>query len=320
MKISREVKVGALVLSGIVLFIYGFNYLKGKDLFNPSDTFYTEYNNVEGLVPSTPVTINGLKVGKVTGIGFKGDGSGKLSIELMVDSNFEFSKNSKAELYETGLIGGKAIAIIPAFDGAETAEDGDFLEGRVKAGLTELVNQRLTPLQEKIEIMMVGADSLLSNINDVFDAKTKENLRASVAGLNDVMQNFKSTSSSLKTLVALNQEKLNTTLDNVENISSNLSKTTNELAEADLKQTIKVLESTIQNFNGISAKINSGEGSIGKLLKDEGLYDNLEGASLQLEQLLQDMKLNPKRYVHFSLFGKKPKRYDAEGNEIKDED
>lgn len=320
MKISREVKVGALVLSGIILFIYGFNYLKGKDLFNSSDTFYTEYNNVEGLVPSTPVTINGLKVGKVTTIGFKGDGSGKLSIQLMVDSNFEFSKNSKAELYETGLIGGKAIAIIPAFDGAEKAEDGDVLEGRVKAGLTELVNQRLTPLQEKIEIMMVGTDSLLSNLNDVFDAKTKENLRTSVAGLNDIIQNFKRTSSSLNTLVVQNQGKLDTTLKNVENISSNLSKTTNELAEADLKQTIKTLESTIQNFNGISEKINSGEGSIGKLLKDEGLYDNLEGASLQLEQLLEDMKLNPKRYVHFSLFGKKPKRYDAEGNEIKDED
>ena len=320
MKISREVKVGALVLSGIILFIYGFNYLKGKDLFNSSDTFYTEYNNVEGLVPSTPVTINGLKVGKVTAIGFKGDGSGKLSIQLMVDSNFEFSKNSKAELYETGLIGGKAIAIIPAFDGAEKAEEGDVLEGRVKAGLTELVNKRLTPLQEKIEIMMVGTDSLLSNLNDVFDAKTKANLRGSIAGLNDVIQNFKRTSSSLNTLVAQNQEKLDNTLKNVENISSNLSKTTNELAEADLKQTIKTLESTIQNFNGISEKINSGEGSIGKLLKDEGLYDNLEGASLQLEQLLQDMKLNPKRYVHFSLFGKKPKRYDAQGNEIKDED
>lgn len=320
MKISREVKVGALVLSGIILFIYGFNYLKGKDLFNSSDTFYTEYNNVEGLVPSTPVTINGLKVGKVTAIGFKGDGSGKLSIQLMVDSNFEFSKNSKAELYETGLIGGKAIAIIPAFDGAEKAEEGDVLEGRVKAGLTELVNKRLTPLQEKIEIMMVGTDSLLSNLNDVFDAKTKANLRGSIAGLNDVIQNFKRTSSSLNTLVAQNQEKLDNTLKNVENISSNLSKTTDELVEADLKQTIKTLESTIQNFNGISAKINDGEGSIGKLLKDEGLYDNLEGASLQLEQLLQDMKLNPKRYVHFSLFGKKPKRYDAQGNEIKDED
>ncbi|MFS4481675.1 MlaD family protein [Hyunsoonleella sp. 2307UL5-6] len=318
MKISREVKVGALVISGIVLFIYGFNYLKGKDLLNSSDTFYTEYQNVEGLVPSTPVTINGLSVGKVTEIDFKGDGSGKLAITLMVNSDFEFSKNSRAELYETGLIGGKAIAIIPAFDNAENAKDGDKLSGTVKAGLTDLVNQRLTPLQEKIEVMMVDADSLLSNVNEVLDVETKVSLRSSISGLNDIIQNFKKTSNSLNGLVASNEEKLSNTLENVDKISANLSKTTDQLAEADLSQTIKSLETTIQNFNTISAKIENGEGSIGKLLKDEGLYNNLEGASLQLEQLLEDMKLNPKRYVHFSLFGKKAKRYDAEGNEIKD--
>lgn len=318
MKISREVKVGALVISGIVLFIYGFNYLKGKDLLNSSETFYTEYQNVEGLVPSTPVTINGLSVGKVTEIDFKGDGSGKLAITLMVNSNFEFSKNSRAELYETGLIGGKAIAIIPAFDNAENAKDGDKLSGTVKAGLTDLVNQRLTPLQEKIEVMMVDADSLLSNVNEVLDVETKVSLRSSISGLNDIIQNFKKTSNALNGLVASNEEKLSNTLKNVDKISANLSKTTDQLAEADLSQTIKSLETTIQNFNTISSKIENGEGSIGKLLKDEGLYNNLEGASLQLEQLLEDMKLNPKRYVHFSLFGKKAKRYDAEGNEIKD--
>ncbi|WJJ95316.1 MlaD family protein [Algibacter luteus] len=320
MKISKEVKTGILVLLGIVLFIFGFNYLKGQNLLSSSLTIYTSYNNVEGLVPSTPVTINGLQVGKVTSIGFKGDGSGILQIELSVDSDFKFSKNSKAELYETGLIGGKAIAIIPAFDGAENAQKNDFLEGSVKPGLTALVNQRLTPLQEKIEIMMVGADSLLNNINEVFDEKTKANLRASFAGLNDVIQNFKNTSNSLNSLMASNEEKLNNTLANVDNISSNLNKTTSQLANANLEETIKNLESTIQNFNNISNKIKNGEGSIGKLLEDDGLYNNLEGASLQLEQLLEDMKLNPKRYVHFSLFGKKPKQYDAEGNEIETKD
>jgi len=296
LKISREVKVGALVISGIVLFIYGFNYLKGKDLFSASDTYYTEYGNVEGLVPSTPVTINGLRVGKVTSIGFKGDGTGKLTIELMVNSDFEFSKNSTAELYETGLIGGKAIAIIPAFDGAEKAEDGDFLKGEVKPGLTELVNRRLTPLQEKIEIMMVGTDSLLSNINDVFDAQTKANLRSSISGLNDIIQNFKEASKSIDLLVASNEKKLNSTLTNVDNISSNLSKTTEQLAEADLKQTIETLEATIQNFKSISGKINQGEGSIGKLLNDKTLYNNLEGASREMEALIRDIKLHPARY------------------------
>jgi phospholipid/cholesterol/gamma-HCH transport system substrate-binding protein len=309
LKISREVKVGALVLSGIVLFIYGFNYLKGKDLFNKSDTFYTEYTNVEGLVPSTPVTINGLNVGTVTEIGFKGDGSGKLAVKLVVNSDFKFSKNSKAELYETGLIGGKAVAIIPAFDGAENAKNGDVLQGSVKAGLTDLVNQRLTPLQEKIEIMMVGADSLLSNVNEVFDEQTKANLRASISSLNDIVSNFKETSKAIDLLVAGNEEKLKTTLTNVDNIASNLSKTTAQLAEADLKQTISTLEATIQNFKSISSKITQGEGSIGKLLNDETLYNNLEGASREMESLILDIKLHPARYRR--ILSKKEIPYEA---------
>lgn len=310
MKISKEVKTGILVLSGIVLLYYGLNYLKGRDLFNSSLTFFTEYNNVEGLVPSTPVTINGLSVGKVTNIDFKGDGSGKLLVKFIVDSEFEFSKNSKAELYETGLIGGKAIAIVPAFDGSENAKEDDILQGTIKAGLTDLVNQRLTPLQEKIEVMMVGADSLLNNLNDVFDDKTKANLRASVAGINDVIQNFKKTSSSLNTLMANNEEKLNNTLSNVDKISSNLSKTTQQLANANLEETIKSLETTIQNFNGISDKLKNGEGSIGKLLHDDELYNNIKGATGELESLLNDIKLHPKRY--FRILSKKEIPYSEE--------
>lgn len=296
MKISKEAKTGILALLGIILFIFGFNYLKGQNILDSSRVFYTTYDNVEGLVPSTPVTINGLTVGKVLDIGFKGDGSAKLKIKLLVDSDFEFSKNSKAELYETGLIGGKAIAIIPAFDGAENAEEGTELQGTVKAGLTALVNQRLTPLQEKIEIMMVGADSLLNNLNEVFDDKTKANLRSSISGLNDVIQNFKHTSNSLNALMVKNEEKLNSTLSNVDAISSNLSKTTEQLANANLEETVNTLEATIQNFKSISSKINDGDGSIGKLLHDDALYNNLEAASKEMEALIRDIKLHPARY------------------------
>lgn len=320
MKLSRELKTGILVFLGIILFIFGFNYLKGENLLNSSRTFYTTYDNVEGLIPSTPVTINGLSVGKVINVGFKGDGSGTVMIELLIESEFEFSKNSVAELYETGLIGGKAIAIIPAFDGAVKAESQDVLKGTIKPGLTALVNQRLTPLQEKIELMMVDADSVLTGINDVFDNNTRASLRSSISGLNQVVNSFKSTTNSLNTLLANNEAKLSSTLSNFDTISSNLSKTSGQLANVNLEKTVKELETTIQNFNSISSKIKNGDGSIGKLLNDDGLYTNLEGASLQLEQLLEDMKLNPKRYVHFSLFGKKPKRYDAEGNEIEDKD
>lgn len=320
MKISKEVKTSLLVLSGIMLFIFGFNYLKGQNLLESSRTFYAVYDNVEGLAPSTPVTINGLSVGKVIDISFNEDGSGELLVKLIVDNDFQFSKNSKAELYETGLIGGKAIAIVPAMDNEGNAEDGDFLEGSIKAGLSELVNQRLTPLQEKIERVMASTDVLLANLNDVFDEKTKTNLKTSIAGLSETISSFKTTSLSLNEVITSNQTKIDSVLSNANKVSTDLTKITHALSESDIEETLNQLQSTVTNLNSVLATIEKGEGTMGKLLKDEALYNNLEGASLQLEQLLQDMKLNPKRYVHFSLFGKKPKQYDVNGNEIKVED
>ncbi|GAB1857615.1 MlaD family protein [Flavobacteriaceae bacterium MHTCC 0001] len=312
LKISKEVKTGVLVILGIILFIFGFNYLKGKNLLESSRVFYTEYENVEGLIPSTPVTINGLAVGKVTGISFKEDGSGKLDIELVVDSDFQFSKNSKAELYEAGLIGGKAIAIVPAFDGAENAKDGDILEGGVKAGLSELVNQRLTPLQEKIERMMANTNVLLNNLNEVFDAKTKANLRSSIAGLNQTINEFKKTSQSLNSLIVNKDSKLNTSLGNFENISSNFSKVSDSIANTNIKATINNLESTLKNVNTLLADLDVGKGSMGKLLKDDALYNNMTDASKELKELLRDFKLHPKRYTR--ILSKKEIPYEEETN------
>ncbi len=320
MKISREVKTAILVILGIVFFVFGFNYLKGNNLLDDSIIVYAEYDNVEGLTPSTPVTINGYAVGKVLDIYFKDQSSGRLVVKMDIDTKFKFSKNSKAELFQNGFIGGKAIAIIPAFDNAPDAETEDYLEGSTKAGITELVNERLTPLQEKIEKVMTETDTLLVGFNNVFDERTQENLKTSIASLNATLSTFNTASKTLSNLLETNKSKLDNTLTNVEKASGNLSQISDELAQANITKTIKELQATLKKFDGIIASVENGDGSIGKLLKDEKLYNNLTGASQQLEELLQDMKLNPKRYVHFSVFGKKPKQYDAEGNEIKDRD
>ncbi|WCO00931.1 MlaD family protein [Psychroserpens ponticola] len=296
MKISREVKTAVLVISGILLFVFLFNYLKGENILDSSRTYYVLYDNVEGLAPSTPVTINGMNVGKVKNISFKGDGSGKLLVSLLVDNDFQFSKNSKAELYDLGLIGGKAVAIIPAFDKDANAVTGDYLEARVKAGLTELVNQRLTPLQEKIEVVMEEADSLLVNVNEILDTETKNNIKEGIAELNATIKSFKNTSLSINRLVDTNQESITATLSNFEKTSESFSKLSDSLANANLAGTIKDLQSTIKSFDAVMAGINNGEGSIGKLLKDDALYDNLEAASKEMEELLRDIKLHPARY------------------------
>lgn len=317
MKLSKEIKTAILVLSGILLFIFIFYYLKGENILDNSKKISAIYDNVEGLAPSAAVTINGHKIGKVQSIHFTNDLSGKLNVNMLIDSDFEFSKNSTAQLYEAGLIGGKAIAIIPAFDGAPNVESGDLLSSDVKPGLTDLVNQRLTPLQEKMETMMVSADTLLVNLNTLFDAQTKSNIKSSIAELSTTIASFKSTSESLNDLVVDNSSSIGQTITNFNKISEDLTSLSTSLVAADFDTIMADLKSTISSFNQLLSAIENGEGSVGKLMKDEAVYNNLEGATKQLEELLEDMKLNPKRYVHFSLFGKKAKQYDSEGNELK---
>ena len=317
MKLSKEIKSAILVLSGILLFIFIFYYLKGENILDDTKKISAVYDNVEGLAPSAPVTINGHKIGKVQSIHFTDDLSGKLNVNMRIDSDFEFSKNSTAQLYEAGLIGGKAIAIIPAFDGAPNVESGDVLRSDVKPGLTDLVNQRLTPLQEKMETMMVSADTLLVNLNTLFDSQTKLNLKSSIAELTSTITSFKSTSESLNDLVVDNSSSVGETITNFNKISEDLTHLSSSLAAADFDTIMADLKSTISSFNQLLTAIENGDGSVGKLMKDEAVYNNLEGATKQLEELLEDMKLNPKRYVHFSLFGKKAKQYDSEGNELK---
>lgn len=314
---SKEIKTAILVLSGILLFIFIFYYLKGENILDNSKKISAIYDNVEGLAPSAAVTINGHKIGKVQSIHFTNDLSGKLNVNMLIDSDFEFSKNSTAQLYEAGLIGGKAIAIIPAFDGAPNVESGDLLSSDVKPGLTDLVNQRLTPLQEKMETMMVSADTLLVSLNSLFDAQTKSNIKSSIAELSTTIASFKSTSESLNDLVVDNSSSIGQTITNFNKISEDLTSLSTSLAAADFDTIMADLKSTISSFNQLLSAIENGEGSVGKLMKDEAVYNNLEGATKQLEELLEDMKLNPKRYVHFSLFGKKAKQYDSEGNELK---
>lgn len=309
MKISREFKTAIIVLGGILLFILGFSYLKSNPLFKSYRTYYAVYNHVGGLATGTSVTINGFPVGKILDIRFL-DEKGKLLVTFSVENDFEFSRNSKAELHDTGIIGGKAIQVVPVFDGSEKSISGDTLPASIKPGLTELVTQKLTPLQAQLGSMLEHADSVLSGVNNILDKEARANLKASIADLKDITTNFKSSSVTLNALLRDNKQKLDNSIENIEGLTGNLKDVSGTLAEADLEQTMTDLQQTINGFNQVIEKIDRGEGSIGKLLKDEELYDNLSGASSQLEQLLQDMKLNPKRYVHFSLFGKRAKQYD----------
>ena len=308
MKITKEIKTGILVLSSIALFIWGYSYLKGRDLLNEYKIIYVEYDNVEGLASNAPVTINGLVVGKVSNITLQNT-TGKLLVELQVKSSFPFSKSSIIAIYEPGLIGGKQIQIIPNFDDKNLAVNGDTLKSDVKKGLTDLVAEKLTPLQEKVEKMVVNADLLLKNLNDILDTKSKENLKSSISNLNETLAGFNTAAKNVNTILSDNKSKIDGTLANINKVSSDFTKISDSLSKANIGQIVKNLEKTLVSVDKLMSDVQSGKGTFGKMIKDESLYNNLDKTSKELELLLQDVRLNPTRYVNVSLFGKKNKPY-----------
>jgi len=315
LKFTREVKTGILAICAIALLIFGYSFLKGKNLLENDRTLYAVYKNVEGLIPSSPVTINGLVVGQVVSIEFA-DTQGNLVVEFNINNKFSFSKNSEAKVYGGGLIGGKSLAIMPKYEQGLEAKSGDTLPGRVEAGLLELVNDRLTPLQEKLEAAITDADTLLTSVNGILNVDNQNNLNSIFRDLSVTVRNFKSASADLNVVLSGNKDKLNSTLSNLDTMSSNLSKVSDSLAQLNVAKLGKDLETVLANFNKISKDLNGGKGTAGKLLKDDKLYDNLEKTSKQLELLLQDLRLNPKRYVHISVFGKKNTPYETPKDSI----
>ncbi|MBW2960798.1 MlaD family protein [Mesonia aestuariivivens] len=315
MKLTNEVKTALLAIVAIILLVFGYSFLKGNNLLDNNRNFYAVYNDVEGLAVSSPVTINGLQVGSVTDIDFL-DGKGRILVTMMVQNDFKFSKSSTARIYGGDLIGGKSMSIIPEYNG-QKAESGDTLKGDIDEGLLELVNDRLKPLQEKIENTVVSADSLLNGINGILNQETRDNLKATIAKLNETMGSFKNAANNLDGLLARNSGKLDKTFTNLDELSTNLNSFSDTLSKIEVNRLVGEFEGVIKDFKGIADGLNDGEGTAGKLLKDDKVYNNLDRATKQLEQLLQDVKLNPKRYVHFSVFGKNPGEYKEPKDSLK---
>jgi phospholipid/cholesterol/gamma-HCH transport system substrate-binding protein len=205
--------------------------------------------------------------------------------------------------------------ITPNFEDKTVAESGITLQGNIKPGLTSLVAERLTPLQEKVEKMVVSADGLLKNVNSILDAKTKSDLKSSIANLDATLAEFKVASKSVNEMLADNKGKLNSTMTNVDKASANFAKISDSLSKANIGKTVKSLEKTLASVDKIMADVQAGKGTLGKLAKDETMYTNFTKSSKELELLLQDFRLNPTRYVNVSLFGKKNKPYKAPVND-----
>jgi phospholipid/cholesterol/gamma-HCH transport system substrate-binding protein len=309
LKLTKEIKTAILVIASILLFIWGYGFLKGSDLLSSYKKMFVEYENVEGLATSSPVTINGLTVGKVKSITLKDNG--KLLIEMQINNDFPITKGSLAQIYSPSPIGGKQIAIVPNSATKDLAVSGDFLVSSMKVGFIDSLTGQIDPLKVKLDKLLDNANNVLVSVNQVFDKRTRENFQNSLATLNETMAEFKIASKEVNGMLADNKSKISATMTNVEKASGNFSKLSDTLAKANIGKTVKSLEKTLANVDKMMASLESGKGTMGKLIKDETLYNNFAKTSKELELLLQDLRLNPTRYVNVSLFGKKNKPYVA---------
>lgn len=284
----------------------GYNFLNGTSLFKKENSLFVLYDNVEGLQVGTKVTVNGLSVGKVAKIDFLPNNT-KILVSFTVRNDVIFSKNSVAELYEAGLIGGKSIAIHPVYDNFTKFKSGDTLKSSVKPGLTDVVNQQIAPLQQKLEKVLNNADSLFSGVNKVLNSEGKNNLSVTLENLSSAVKNTNELVSRFNSITKYQNKNINTTFENISMISESLNKISDSLSKSNLKKTIYNIEKLSSNFNQILTEIQDGKGTISKLIYQDSLYQNLKNSSEAVEILIKDLKSNPKRYVHFSLFGKKEK-------------
>lgn len=308
---SKEFKTGAVAIFVVALFIWGYSFLKGQNLFEGnSRQFFIEYNNIQGLNKASAVTISGLKVGRIVGITFNAnpEKKGKIIVEISLDGDFEFTKKTIARIYAASLMGGQNLAIIPSYEG-ERAVTGDYLKGEVEQNMFSSVSEKLNPLQSKVENVIVSADSLLLGINQILNKNSRESLQRSIVGLEETVAKMNEMILSVSTLVDSSKSDIAVSLENTKRITDNFAKLSDTLVDANLGLTIKKIQTTIENVDAIIAGIESGKGSLGKLVTDDEMYNNLTKASKEMEELLREMKLHPKRFVHFSLFGKKEKPY-----------
>lgn len=307
LKISRELKTAILVLSSIALLLWGYNFLKGSDLFGSSRKFFVDYENVEGLAPGASVTINGLVVGKVSHINLSDNG--KLMVEIIMTNSIEIPKSSKAIIYSPGFIGGKQIAIHLNLEDKNFAEDGDHLHGESDPGMLDSLTEKVEPITHKLDSVLYNVNKLVISLNQTLDPVTQQNLQNAIAELNQTLANANHITQKVDKVLVTNQGKIDGMMTNFNATSKNLNTLSTDLVQADLKATIQKFDNAAANLDKLFADIQNGNGNVGKLMKDENLYNNLNKASSELNMLLQDVKLNPKRYINISVFGKKTEPY-----------
>ena len=304
MRLSKEIKAAFFVLTTILLFIFGFNYLKGSSILDKQKTIYAVYDEVDGLLVGANVMINGLSIGNVTELDFLPN-STKILVTLKVKDKLNFSSKSTASIYETGVLGGLAISITPVFERESIIKTGDTLKSNVRPGLTELINRQIEPLSRQLQSTITSVDSIFTGASNVLNRQTQEEIKESISVLTSAIKAIKNSSIIIEQTLTSKNTQINNTIDNFEKISSNLSNVSDELNSFGLSTLLSNLEVSVDGIGSIVKKLESDNSTIGKLINEDEVYNNLNSSIESLNVLINDIKANPKKYVHFSVFGRK---------------
>ena len=304
MTLSKEIKASIFVLTTIFLFIFGFNFLKGSSILDKQKTVYAVYDEVDGLLVGANVMINGLSIGNVTDLNFLPN-STKIVVTLKIKDKINFSSNSSATIYETGVLGGLAIAIEPIFQQGMIVKSGDTLNSNIRPGLTELINRQIEPLQRKLESTLTSVDSIFSGASYVLNKETQNDIKESLNTLTSAVKAINNSSLIIEKTLTEKNSQINNSIDNIESITANLSNVSKELNDFGLANVLSNLEKSVDGINLIVTNLNSNNSSLGKLISNDEVYNNLNLSIENLNLLINDIKTNPKKYVHFSVFGRK---------------
>ena len=315
MKIRKEVKLAITAIAAVVILIWGINFLKAKALFDRNNMFYGVYERVDGLKVSSSVVYRGYHVGQVNAIRFIGKRFDRVLVQFSIGKNLEIPANSIAAIQSTDLMGSKAINIIPG-NALAYANSGDTLKTQIELGLIEQMNKQIQPLKLKAENILSSLDSVLTDIQEVFNSNTKGNIEKSLQSVRNTLSNVEHASAGLDQLITGQSSQIASILENVNSISANLRENnhnisrgidnivviSDSLRSVNLNQTVHRLNGILEQLDSITRKINRGKGTFGEMVNDDDLYYNLTAVSENLNKLLVDFRSDPKRFVNLSLF------------------
>ncbi len=308
MKISKEVKVGFVAIFAIGLLVWGYNYLKGTNLFIKSKSVYAIYPKVPGLAVSSPIIINGVQSGVVDDIYFHPDKSSRVVVKLNItEGELSIPKSSIAELISMDFMGSKAIGLKLGDPKDEPLQNGDTLQSDFELSMLEDFSEQMLPIKDKAEHLMMSMDTAvikltetLDNLNGMFTPQNKRNLSQALAGLKTTLESFDALAKNFNST-------MNTSIKPTMKTYKNLG---DSLAALDIQTTLNKAQSALDNMSAVMDKMNKGEGTMGKLMTNDSLYNNLTGATKEMEELLEDIKLHPKRY--FRVLSRKEIPYKKE--------